>query len=98
MDKNEDAKWAKHYDDWETSGLTQVAYCKQANIKFGTFKNRAWRLKQRKRVGSFHQVKPVAEQRPDIYCEIRFSTHESIKIEGENTLNRLHELLTCLKP
>lgn len=31
------AKWITHIEQWQSSGLDQSAYCRQANIKFSTF-------------------------------------------------------------
>ncbi len=96
MDKKENDMWARHLEEWEQSGLTQAEYCNQEKIKYRTFKNRIWRLKNKKKPATFHEVKIAEEKKEPLYCEIRFSKHESIKIEGKNTLSRLTEILTGL--
>ena len=39
--------WIKHYQQWQSSGMSQVAYCKQQEISHAAFC--WWRAKLRKR-------------------------------------------------
>jgi len=53
------AYYEEHLEAWRNSGLTQVEYCKQVNIAYGSFKTWTGKLKQSQAVKtSFMEAKP----------------------------------------
>ena len=57
------AYYEEHLEAWRTSGLTQVQYCEQVNIAYGSFKTWARKLKQNEAVKTtFVEAKPSEAQ------------------------------------
>lgn len=50
--------WQQRIQEWEASGLTQVAFCKEHNLSFGSFKK--WRQRLTARVTSSKRLRLVS--------------------------------------
>jgi hypothetical protein len=105
-------EWAAHYEGWKVSGKTQRGYCADHGIQHKQFKDQVNEARRagvippstqalnasragfvpvqiRQRVSCEHEVIP--------YCEIRFAGKSSIRIESEDSLANLKQLIESLR-
>ena len=71
--------YEEHLEAWRNSGLSQVKYCEQANICYGSFKTWAGKLKQSDAVKtSFVETKPSETQ--DFGAILQISLPNGVRI------------------
>lgn len=95
--------WIKHIESWQSSGLSQAAYCRQRGLNYKTFTVRlsAYR-KNRKEACSSHPpataLIPVQVQAPLTVGAIRLTTDQGHRVELPASISAtwLAELLRCL--
>ena len=73
------AYYIEHLEAWRTSGLTQVKYCEQVNIAYGSFKTWSGKLKQNEAVKTtFIEAKSSESQ--DFVAILQISLPNGVRI------------------
>ena len=73
------AYYEEHIEAWPSSGLSQVKYCEQVNIAYGSFKTWAGKLKRSEAVKtSFVEAKPSEAQ--DFGAILQISLPNGVRI------------------
>ena len=88
--------WQAEYREWKLSGERQIDYCKRKKINLARFRNGVHRSKASGRAGGFKCIKieaaiPKPSEAP--YCEIVFSGSHRIRVESQESLSYLKNLL-----
>ena len=82
---DKEAFWSKHFEDWQSSGLFQIAYCKQHDLKISNFTY--WRTRQIKRQRKFL---PMAVEPPGSSDRVVIDLPYGIRLEvGSQSLSTL---------
>ena len=83
----EDDGWLKHVKAWESSGLSQAAYCKEDGLSFSTFKKRRSKMsntteKMKKANIGFHAIAmpKVSKERYESEVEVELGDGVKLKV------------------
>lgn len=103
--QNQQAKsfWFNHVEQWQTSGLSQAAYCRQHDLceqKFSYRKRQSISHKEHSTASTGFTRVQVDSSSPTTFCmglSLRFN--DGISLEGitENNLILVQRLLTVLR-
>ena len=73
------AYYEEHIEAWRHSGLSQVKYCEQANISYGSFKSWSGKLKQSETVKTEFVEAKVSEHQ-DFASILQISLPNGVRI------------------
>ena len=86
--------WQRHIEKWSQSGLSQVAYCRECNLKIKSFTYFKSRLKKNLPV-QFVQV-PVEPVRVPSFVKLNIGSSFQIEIPDGFSQNTLTQVLQVL--
>jgi len=90
--------WQNHINAWQNSRLSQAAYCRQHNLKYGTFTNRLSIFRAKQIVTPASELVAVRIQPPLVAAGcivLQIRTHR-LELPVSVSARWLAELLQCL--
>lgn len=88
--------WINHIETWQSSGLTQAAYCRQQGLNANTFSGRLHAFRSRHATASPTLI-PVQIQHPlSEVMVLQLSQGHRLELPASISVQWLAELLRCL--
>lgn len=92
------AHWKHHIEAWQTSGLTQAAYCRQPGLNWGTFsaRLREYRATPAPAASGLIPIRLEPVVAPSDPLVLRLASGHRLELPASSEPRWLAELLRCL--